>query len=85
MIKLTIRLISKDSIVKCLASFSVLINTSACSYRPFTTEPKITEMDENKANTPSSLGEYNRVIKGDIIKGISCAKTEPFKRINIFL
>ena len=62
---------SKDSIVKCLASFSVLTNTSACSYLPFTTEPKITEIDENMANKPNSLGVYNRVIKGDIIKGIS--------------
>ena len=76
---------SKDSIVKCLASFSVLTNTSACSYLPFTTEPRITEMDENRAHTPNSLGEYNRVIKGDIIKGINWAKKEPFKRISIFL
>ena len=76
---------SKDSIVKCLASFSVLTNTSACSYLPLTTEPRITEIDENKANIPNSFGENNRVIKGDIIKGISWAKTEPFKRINIFL
>ena len=61
---------SKDSIVKCLASFSVLTNTSACSYLPFTNEPRITEIDENRANTPISLGEYIRVIKGDIIKGV---------------
>ena len=83
--RLTTRLINKESIVKWLASFSVFTNTSACSYLPFTTEPRITEIDENKANIPNSLGEYNRVIKGDIIKGISCAKKEPFNKVSIFL
>jgi hypothetical protein len=57
--------------VKCLASSSDLTKTRACSYRPFTIEPKITDMDVNKANTPSSLGEYSLVIIGDTIKGIN--------------